>query len=292
MLIESNTIKQWDKNQDKDIKIMSTNNNHRSNSKLHPTKDVFKRLSLSPSRNDKTSKPQSHYKNEKRISLSLSPIRIQETARHLGSPPKRLVSFPHHLEKTYRDSISDSLLSNTREHLPNHDDDDDDDDDDDNELLYFPTSPTKFNIDKTVGGDGSRSRIRSRFKNGLMSPERIQSERDPSSLSPLRASPSKNKNLLQKLERENDLDTLTEMNTLHNSRKDTHGDSSMIPKKRVKFHVPSSRTPEEDGKNEAVLQQLEEAKDMLIKIIKKQDDLEIRMSRIEHSILDQRNKMR
>lgn len=153
--------------------------------------------------------------------------------------------------------------------------------------LSFPTSPTKltFSNENKIGGDGSLSKLRSRFSNGLLSPQRLSLSNGYSDL--------KGKNLLNKL---HDLEDIppkddTKPSTSESSSKN---DSNSGPegrvtkrqpkKKTVKFELPSSQ------KEFRIESELREIKNLLLQVVKQQKDLESRMVTIENCF--SRNKER
>ncbi|CCC68451.1 hypothetical protein NCAS_0B03670 [Naumovozyma castellii] len=221
-------------------------------------KDVFRRLSNSPTKNKvaKLSVSSSKVQNFP-ITSRTSPIRNIKTHARLTSP------------KCLKDYQPTMLVQSVDRHHFNEGRGD----------LNFLTSPTKFNLEKTVGGDGSRTRIRSRFKNGLLSPERLQNERE-------QLSPSKHiqgSNLFTKLKREDeewDMDKLTEINTSHNKK--SEDSPTYIPlspnKKNVKFELPITTRDQE------INDSLKDIKSMLINVIKKQDEMNSRISQLEDTI--------
>lgn len=124
--------------------------------------NVFKRLSTSPSKKypDDITKP----------AMRLSPIKRSPNKTGTQLTPKRLES-PICL-KNYVPKITQSM---DRPHFSRPEGVQKYEEDGRVTSLVFPSSPTKmtFTSEKKIGGDGSMSKLRSRFSNGLLSPQRL-----------------------------------------------------------------------------------------------------------------------
>lgn len=237
------------------------NSSHNSN--------VFKRLSTSPSKK---------YPND----LSKPPVRISPVKRSPNkqthqSTPKRL-----HSPDCLRNYVSDVTQSMDRPHFKKHNNGG-------NRLeengpitnLVFSTSPSKvtFSNEKKIGGDGSLSKIRSRFSNGLLSPQRM------SSITHAGLSPSelKGRNLFGKLKDED----LQDGSIPSITRKNTEVNASMQHrvkltkkqprKKSVTFELPHSSKCDKIE----ITDQLEDMTKLLSKILQQQKEMERRLTALE-----------
>ena len=257
--------------------ISNTQINTRSPELSHEKNNVFKRLTLSP--------PKKFLTKE----FSTSPNRIPTSKKVVNKSiiqitPKR-ISTPGCL-KNYVSKVTQSIdrpifnaTSLTKLETSGN-----------TTRIVFPTSPVKIkfsNDNMTIGGDGSLNRIRARFKNGLMSPERLAStkvtfEADESNI---KISP-KNlcRNLFETLKEEDtdglreDIVSITKKNTTMNSNRETTNKVSIVPlKKNVKFNVPPM------GSNKEALEaQLLDIKSLLLELLQRQTAIETRLSQMEN----------
>ncbi|CAI1825955.1 hypothetical protein SEUBUCD646_0B02570 [Saccharomyces eubayanus] len=256
--------------------------------------NVFVRLSMSPS---KTTGPREFLKPPMRLSpkktdgtkhsTQLTPNRIQSPECLKGYTPKVTQS----LDRPQFKNTSNDLKIRSSNHITN---------------IIFPTSPTKltFSNENKIGGDGSLTRIRARFKNGLMSPERIQQQHqqqqqnlplqikngtdidhsDEFEANPfedeLSAGKLKGKNLLSELRKEdegvgNGIESLTKTNTKLNSMLAKEGKVQKANlQKSVKFNLPDNITSGETT-------ELRDIKDLLSQILRRQREIESRLTNIE-----------
>ncbi|QLQ82396.1 hypothetical protein HG537_0H01580 [Torulaspora globosa] len=230
----------------------STDLSHQSN--------VFKRLSTSPTKAypDDISKP----------AMRLSPVKRSPNKIRTQMTPKRLVS-PECL-KNYIPRITQSMDRphfNREERVQKYEEDGS------VTNLVFPSSPTKmaFRSDKKIGGDGSLSKLRSRFSNGLLSPQRFANGT---------SSRFQGTNLFSKLEEEAEEAEKDSERMLNFKRELAHTqDHSKISKKRlqktVKFQIPAT-----DGESDmtARVNYLELT---LSQVLKRQKELEDRLMMME-----------
>lgn len=254
--------------------------------------NVFVRLSMSPS---KTMGQREFLKPPMR----LSPKKMDGTKHSTQVTPNRILSpecLKGYIPKVtqsldrpqFKDTSSDPKIRSSN-HITN---------------IIFPTSPTKltFSNENKIGGDGSLTRIRARFKNGLMSPERIHQQHQQQNL-PLpikigtdvdhndefKVNPFENelsdgnlkgKNLLSELRKEdqgvgNGVESLTKTNTKLNSMLAKEGkvQKSNI-QKSVKFNLPDNIASGETT-------ELRDIKDLLLQMLRRQREIESRLTNIE-----------
>lgn len=250
--------------------------------------NVFVRLSMSPSR---TTSQKEFLKPPMRLSPNKTDgakHSIQVTPRRIMSPEclKGYVSKEtQSLDRPQFKNSNKNVKIQNSDHITN---------------IIFPTSPTKltFSNENKIGGDGSLTRIRARFKNGLMSPERIQQQQqqhilpsETKSSSDSKANPFENeqpqdkdklkrKNLLVELKKEEEdvgsgIESLTKSNTKLNSMLAKEGKVQKASfQKSVKFKLPDSIVAEETA-------ELREIKDLLLQMLRRQREIESRLSNIE-----------
>ncbi|GES70765.1 unnamed protein product [Saccharomyces cerevisiae] len=254
--------------------------------------NVFVRLSMSPLR---TTSQKEFLKPPMRISPNKTDgmkHSIQVTPRRIMSPEclKGYVSKEtQSLDRPQFKNSNKNVKIQNSDHITN---------------IIFPTSPTKltFSNENKIGGDGSLTRIRARFKNGLMSPERIQQQQqqhilpsdaksnaDLCSNTELKDAPFENdlpraklkgKNLLVELKKEeedvgNGIESLTKSNTKLNSMLANEGKIHKASfQKSVKFKLPDNIVTEETV-------ELKEIKDLLLQMLRRQREIESRLSNIE-----------
>ncbi|SCV04466.1 LAMI_0H16358g1_1 [Lachancea mirantina] len=141
--------------------------------------------------------------------------------------------------------------------------------------LKFPVSPakTQFSSSQTLGGDGSLSRIRTRFGGGLKSPQRALSGKEDHQ----RPVDATQRILTSKLDAEADKPSIKSMGFDVIHQKAPHlrfGSPEPAPnRKRVKFEL--SNDPMELKK------EVSELRSLLEELNKRQDELEARLSRLE-----------
>lgn len=152
--------------------------------------------------------------------------------------------------------------------------------------LIFTTSPTKlfFSSDKKIGGDGSLSKLRSRFSNGLLSPQRL-------STVPGSSKEVKGKNLLSKLQDQeykspkNETSTHTQNNeTKSLSQEGRVTKSQQQRKKTVKFKVPDAE------KDTLIETELADLKSLLLQVLKHQKVLESKLINLENNLNEKNEK--
>ncbi|SCU87121.1 LAFA_0E04852g1_1 [Lachancea sp. 'fantastica'] len=239
-----------------------------------PTKNVFKRLSTSPNKKLPTN-------TNRKNSTRLSPERVQHTwERPVGyeATPKRLQSPPY-----LRDFKPPAgTLSVDRVHFKN--------DPEDNSIqLSFPTSPirTTYSNSTAPGGDGSMSRIRTRFGGGLRSPGKMPT----ATINALTTSVNSARNLLPELQEQDEAGLESKNRSPGNNIISKHRSNIptssandgfkirkpryLIPKKSVKF--------ESDLADNAVQEQLSKIVSMLTEIIERQDRLEAKVSSMDRA---------
>lgn len=226
--------------------------------------NVFKRLSTSPSKT---------YPNDlSKPAVRISPIKKSPTKGGNQLTPKRL-SSPDCL-KNYVAKITQSM---DRPYFERHDGNPRVEDNGSVTNLVFPASPTRvtFSNEKKIGGDGSLSKLRSRFTNGLLSPQRgIQVSK----------SELQGKNLFSELEE----DEHTQNNKAASGTKRQLEEDAVTTnktkqlKKTVKFQLPP---PEE---NENLKKQVKDLKNTLSKVLERQNDLEVRLKLLESQQYDKK----
>ncbi|EHN03155.1 Fin1p [Saccharomyces cerevisiae x Saccharomyces kudriavzevii VIN7] len=253
--------------------------------------NVFVRLSMSPS---KTAGQKGFLKPPMR----LSPRRTDVTKHSIQVTPRRIVSpeclkgyipkVTQSLDRPQFKNTSGDMKVQSSDHITN---------------LIFPTSPTKltFSNENKIGGDGSLTRIRARFKNGLMSPERIQQQHQVPQILPSQAKngtgvtdePNENsydnelsqdklkaKNLLSELKKEeedlgNGIESVTKSNTKLNSMLAKEGKVQKASfQKSVKFKLPDDIVTTE-------IAELRDIKDLLLQMLRRQREIESRLTNIE-----------
>ncbi|CAI4058239.1 Fin1p SKDI_04G3570 [Saccharomyces kudriavzevii IFO 1802] len=253
--------------------------------------NVFVRLSMSPS---KTAGQKGFLKPPMR----LSPKRTDVTKHSIQVTPRRIVSpeclkgyipkVTQSLDRPQFKNTSGDMKVQSSDHITN---------------LIFPTSPTKltFSNENKIGGDGSLTRIRARFKNGLMSPERIQQQHQVPQILPSQAKngtgvtdePNENsydnelsqdklkaKNLLSELKKEeedlgNGIESVTKSNTKLNSMLAKEGKVQKASfQKSVKFKLPDNIVTTE-------IAELRDIKDLLLQMLRRQREIESRLTNIE-----------
>ncbi|EJS42395.1 fin1p [Saccharomyces arboricola H-6] len=259
--------------------------------------NVFVRLSMSPS---KTIGQREFLKPPMRLSpkkTDASKHSIQVTPRRILSPeclkgyiPKVTQSLDR---PQFKNTSKDAKIENS-DHMTN---------------IIFPTSPTKltFSNENKIGGDGSLTRIRARFKNGLMSPERIQQQHQQQIFQPQATNSTdiddndefkvnpfegelpqdklRGKNLLSELKKEdegvgNGVESLTKSNTKLNSMLAKEGKVQKQKagfQKSVKFKLPDNVVNEETV-------ELRDIKDLLLQMLRRQREIESRLTNIEHQL--------
>ncbi|AET39335.1 Fin1p Ecym_4271 [Eremothecium cymbalariae DBVPG len=216
--------------------------------------NVFKRLSTSPMR-----KPG--------LSVIDKPaVRLSPTKSSYQTSPKRLIP-PEHLSNVTR-SVDRHHFIKRPEHTSSliqslHGGAD----------IVIPISPIKMESEKfgsvtTVGGDGSLSRIKNRF-----SPSKDRKSImtvNEETLSPTR------QNLLNKLQRDEDLSKVTKKNTKLNSELISNfkvGKSQITTRsKNVKFELPEDRM---------IAIELQNLKQLLQMLLERQDRLELKIAELE-----------
>lgn len=244
-----------------DMRDISNLMNPSSPERLHNS-NVFKKLSTSPSKS---------YPND----LSKPPVRISPTKKDTNKTgiqltPKRL-SSPDCL-KNYAPKITQSM---DRPHFEKHGGNLKIESDGSVTSLVFPASPTKvtFSNEKKVGGDGSLSKLRSRFANGLLSPQRT---------SQLPKSELNARNLLTKLEEDEHLETDNATSSPKRGLDEVSGPTNKRRqiKKSVKFQLPAS------VENENLKRQVQELRSTLARVLERQKDLEVRLKLVESQQYD------
>ncbi|QLL31989.1 hypothetical protein HG536_0C01570 [Torulaspora globosa] len=227
--------------------------------------NVFKRLSTSPTKAypDDISKP----------AMRLSPVKRSPNKLRTQLTPKRLAS-PECL-KNYIPRITQSM---DRPHFNRQEKVEKYEDEGSVTNLVFPSSPTKmaFRSEKKIGGDGSLSKLRSRFSNGLLSPQRFASGA---------SSRLQGTNLFSKLEEEAEEAEKDGERTLNFKRaperqKSTNPqEHSKIGKKRqqktVKFQIPAT-----GGEND-MSERMNYLELTLSQVLKRQKELEDRLMMME-----------
>lgn len=155
--------------------------------------------------------------------------------------------------------------------------------------IVFPTSPIKpiFANERRVGGDGSLGRIRSRFSNGLLSPQRRIAPVQKQMVLIPEQKELEAKNLFEKLEEVEKLEcrqdssavpSSNKANVNFNSKCLTENDayeSLQTNKKCVKFELPLQDT------RSKLAEELREVRKLLDEALKRQADLELRLSKLE-----------
>lgn len=146
--------------------------------------------------------------------------------------------------------------------------------------VVFQTSPTRaiFSNERKIGGDGSLGRIRSRFGNGLLSPQRrIVPAPRQKALNP-EEKELEAKNLFEKLEEAEKLErTHSDLTSDDDRAKDAKAPKSVqCSKKSVKFELPLEDT------REKILEELHEVGKLLEEAFKRHRELELRLAKFEH----------
>ncbi|CAI4038012.1 hypothetical protein SMKI_04G3510 [Saccharomyces mikatae IFO 1815] len=259
--------------------------------------NVFVRLSMSPSR---TASQREFLKPPMRLSprkTDGAKHSIQVTPRRIASPECLKGYVPKVTQSLDRPQFKNShkdVKIQSSDHITN---------------IIFPTSPTKltFSNESKIGGDGSLTRIRARFKNGLMSPERIQQQQQQqqqqeqipslgtdnsinlshntnfettSVENDLSQDKLKKKNLLIDLKKEEEglgdgIESLTKSNTKLNSMLAKEGKVQKASiQKTVKFKLPDTIVTEDT-------KELRDIKDLILQMLRRQRDIESRLSNIE-----------
>lgn len=225
--------------------------------------NVFKRLGTSPSMRcpNGLSKPPARMSPAKK-----SPMKppLQLTPKRIPSP-ECLQEYKSNLVHNGRSpSINDNITSKVESKGPTT-------------SIVFPTSPTRtiFANERKIGGDGSLGRIRSRFTNGLLSPQRrlaptpIKNRLEPGTeSSDIHDNSDKEiqaKNLFEKLKEAEEIETETNQ---ENPRSQPH-------KKSVKFNLPRNNS------KDSLKKELQELKVLLEKVTRRQAELETRLSKLE-----------
>ncbi|EDO17721.1 hypothetical protein Kpol_1033p26 [Vanderwaltozyma polyspora DSM 70294] len=245
----------------------------------HRDNNVFKRLTLSPPKKY-LSKPSSNSPSRLPVSTSgnvKGKYGIQVTPKRIASPDCLKdfnVKIDQPLMMTDSGSKKRSVLVDT----------------DSVTKVTFPTSPIKIKFAETkpLGGDGSLNRIRAKFKNGLMSPERHNAgstsilHSEP--INEIRPSLRAGRNLFKELQREDsigseeDYNSVTKRNTSYNASMKKSGSitKSSPMKKSVKFAVPS-----DDQEYSELKSELSDIKNLLLSLVNKQTSIESRLSQLE-----------
>lgn len=245
-----------------------------------PNSNVFKRLSTSPAKK--------YPKDLRKPALRLSPKKGRSPSKEInessGRPfretfqttPKRLLS-PDSL-KGYIPQITQSVdRASFRPSSPTRITD-----------IVFQTSPTKntFSGTTTIGGDGTLSRIRTRFGGGIRSPQRPHEQQGRTTGSPLKSRVQQD--LIQKLHEDalksqiptaESFESATKENTRLNSIRTTSGSQfkinkpqSLMRRKKVKFEIPEE---------EHIKRELQGIKKLLLELVQRQDQLESRLYTLE-----------
>lgn len=227
--------------------------------------NVFKRLSTSPSK---------RYPNDvSKPAMRRSPSKRSPTKTTNQLTPKRLAS-PDCL-KNYVSRITQSM---DRPHFNRQEGVQKYEEEGSVTNLVFPSSPTKmtFGSVKKIGGDGSMSKLRSRFNNGLLSPQRLAS--GPSSR-------LQSTNLFDKLQEEAEgLEKTTDDKA--NSKKTSEKRKAIDPQehsatgKKKQQKTVTFQLPPEDGEGDTN-ERIEYLERTLSEVLKRQKQLEDRLSVIE-----------
>ncbi|SCU90214.1 LADA_0F02564g1_1 [Lachancea dasiensis] len=243
-----------------------------------PSKNVFKRLSTSPVKKMST--------NLNKSGIRASPLRRKPNWDHtigFQTTPKRLKSPPY-LQSFER---SAGTVSVDRVHFSN-------DPNDESIKLSFPTSPVRTTYGNSVapGGDGSLSRIRSRFSGGQRSPSKaLDSARSTKSLQALSKS---TRNLLPELqEHDSEINHITavEDNSPNITRQNTLLNSALPPNRdRPNFKIKKPHSPhrhktvkfEPITNEKEIKEQLTNISALLAKVMERQDQLEAKLNSIGH----------
>ncbi|CCE62254.1 hypothetical protein TPHA_0C00980 [Tetrapisispora phaffii CBS 4417] len=145
--------------------------------------------------------------------------------------------------------------------------------------VLFPTSPLKIRFSdsiKPIGGDGSLNRIRAKFKNGLMSPEKLIQRKGTSIITS-----KARRNLFEEIQRESTSTTIdtnkikTIQKSLNNGILKKEIQKGESPHKSVKFHIPDNESD--------IRQQLNDINNLLNAILTRQDVLEKEISEIKRN---------
>ncbi|CEP63231.1 Fin1p LALA0_S07e05446g [Lachancea lanzarotensis] len=237
-----------------------------------PTKNVFKRLSTSP---NKKLLPNTNRKSSSKLSPERGqnawerPVVYQATPKRLKSPPYLLDLKP-----------PGGTLSVDRVHFKN--------DPEDNSIqLSFPTSPvrTTYSNSTASGGDGSLSRIRTRFGGGQRSPGKVSN----ATLSAVTTTVNSARNLLPELQEQDEV--ALENKSSSGNDYDNYKHRSSLPKISAndgfKIRKPRSLNPKKSVKFESdmaendVQEQLSKIVSMLLEIMERQDRLEAKVSSMD-----------
>lgn len=235
-----------------------------STERLHQS-NVFKRLSTSPSKayaNDLSKPP-----------VRMSPVKRSPSKSGNQLTPKRLAS-PDCL-KNYVSKITQSM---DRPYFEKHGGNPKIEDSGSVTNLVFPASPTRvtFSNERKIGGDGSLSKLRSRFTNGLLSPQRGAD---------MPKTELQGKNLFSKLENDeqtNDFTTSPKRRLEDLEEKAISSNKRKQIKKTVKFELPAS------DENENLRKQVQDLKHTLSKVIEHQNEMEVRLKLVESQQYDKK----
>lgn len=239
--------------------------NTRTSSRSPSTqRNVFKRLGTSPSM---------RYPND----LSKPPARISPARKSPMKPPSQLTPKRIHSPECLREyqsrlacsggspSTDDNVTSKVEQKGLTT-------------SIIFPTSPTRtiFANERKIGGDGSLGRIRSRFTNGLLSPQRRLAP------TPMKSKPQQEEDnegsidhsSEKELQAKNLFERLKEAENIENE----NGQENPKPQSRrrsVKFELPRNEA------KEAVKKELQELKKLLEEAARRQCELENRLLQLE-----------
>ncbi|CAR27775.1 hypothetical protein ZYGR_0N02610 [Zygosaccharomyces rouxii] len=225
--------------------------------------NVFKRLGTSPSMRypNGLSKPPARVSPARK-----SPVKplLQLTPKRIQSPECLREYNPKFMHSGGSPSIDDNLTSKVENRGSTT-------------SILFPTSPTRtiFANERKIGGDGSLGRIRSRFTNGLLSPQkrlaptpmknRLEHAMESDNTSDNSNNELQAKNLFEKLKEAEKMEQETNQ---ERSKTQPH-------KKSVKFELPRK-----DSK-EALKKELQALKELLKEATRRQSELEVRLSKLE-----------
>ncbi|SCV00163.1 LAME_0G07954g1_1 [Lachancea meyersii CBS 8951] len=235
-----------------------------------PSKNVFKRLSTSPI---KKIPMNTNKKNAMRLSPE-RPLRNWEQTTGYHATPKRLQSPPH--LKEFKSPAG--TVSVDRVHFKN-------DPKDKSIQLSFPTSPvrTTYSNFAAPGGDGSLSRIRTRFGGGQRSPHKTPN----AILNALPRSVTSARNLLPELQEQDETNRTSSINNhsviIQKSAmpKDSVSDGFRIKKPRNFNRKKSVKFETDLDASNDVQEQLSRITAMLTQLMERQDRLEAKLSSID-----------
>ncbi|GAV53769.1 hypothetical protein ZYGR_0AK02710 [Zygosaccharomyces rouxii] len=238
--------------------------NTRTSSRSPPTQgNVFKRLGTSPSMKypNGLSKPPAR----------VSPARKSTAKLPLQLTPKRIPSpecLREYRSKLTHSGESPSVDENLTSKVENRGS---------TTSIVFPTSPTRtiFANERKIGGDGSLGRIRSRFTNGLLSPQRrLAPTPMKSRLEHATESGDTHDDSDKELQAKNLFEKLKEAEKMEN---ETSQEGSKIQphKKSVKFDLPRNNS------RESLKRELQEIKKLLEEATRRQSEIEARLSKLE-----------